>query len=62
MKGSVDIKFPERKSDATGQRPSWFPFGINSVADDNDAADPIPLTKRERSIGEAKPIPWWPFP
>lgn len=62
MKGSVDIKFPERKSDATGKHPSWFPFGINVPADDADSADPIPLTSREKSIGEAKPIPWWPFP
>ena len=61
MKGSADIKFPERESDATGKRPAWFPFQINSAADDNDAADPIPLTDREKSIGEAKPILWWPF-
>jgi hypothetical protein len=60
VKGSVDIKFPVRKSDATGQRPSWFPFGFNSRADDNDAADPIPLTPREKTIGERKPIPWLP--
>jgi hypothetical protein len=55
----VGMEFPEREADCTGQRPAWYPFQIN-VCDD-DAPDPVPLTAREMSIGDAKPIPWWPF-
>ena len=62
MNNEMKLWPPEREADATGRRPSWFPFQIQSSADDKDSADPIPMTDREKSIGTAKPIPWWPFP
>jgi hypothetical protein len=34
---------PKRESDCTGQRPSWFPFGVNVEACDRDNADPVPF-------------------
>lgn len=54
----VGIVFPERKSDCSGQRPSWYSFQI-SVCDD-DGPDPVGLTEREQSIPPAQPIPWGP--
>ena len=57
----MGIKWPVRESDASGRRPSWYPWVVNSQADDDDAADPLPMTARERSIGTAKPITWWPY-
>jgi hypothetical protein len=44
----VGLVLPVRSSDCTGERPSWHPFQVN-VCDD-DAADPVALTSRERSI------------
>jgi hypothetical protein len=54
------IYIPPRKSDCTGRRPSWFPLAVNVC--DWDAPDPVELTARHLTIGEAKPIPWDPTP
>lgn len=52
----IGLDIPERKSDCSGRRPSWYPFQINVC--DEDAPDPVPLTDRHLSVGPAKPIPW----
>lgn len=54
----VGMTFPERRSDPSGKRPSWYPFQVN--VGDEDAPDPIPLTPRQKSIGPPRPIPWRP--
>jgi hypothetical protein len=58
---SVGLCFPPKSSDCSGVRPEWFPFQIQVDACENDGPDPVELTARERSIGDAQPIPWWPF-
>lgn len=47
----IGLKIPERKSDCTGQRPSWHPFVFN-VCDD-DEPDPVPFTARHLSVPDA---------
>jgi hypothetical protein len=57
----VGYAIPRRESDCTGQRPSWFPFQIEVEACEGDEPDPIPLSDRDLTIGDADAIPWWPF-
>lgn len=46
----VGLIFPERESDYTGTRPSWYPFQIECVGAEDDDADPEALTSREREL------------
>jgi hypothetical protein len=48
------LHIPERKSDCTGVRPSWYPFVFNVC--DQDAPDPVPWTARHFRI-PPPPIP-----
>lgn len=57
----VGFVWPVREADCTGQRPAWVPFQIETAACENDGPDPVDLTARELSMGEAQPIPWWPY-
>lgn len=57
----VGMVFPVRDSDCSGVRPGWFPFQIQVDACENDGPDPVDMTARERSIGDAQPISWWPY-
>jgi hypothetical protein len=54
------IAMPKRESDCSGQRPSWFPFGVNVEACDLDNADPVPFFPRELALPVARAIPWSP--
>jgi len=54
----VGLAVPPRKADCTGRRPSTYPWQIQVDACDHDGPDPVPLTARERSIGDPQPIPW----
>jgi hypothetical protein len=49
----VGYHFPERKSDCSGGRPSWFPFQIAVCDVDEEAPDPLPTERHRR-------IPDWP--
>lgn len=42
----VGLAIPERKSDCSGVRPSWFSFAVNVCDEAEDAPDPAPLTSR----------------
>lgn len=44
----IGLDIPERKSDCSGVRPSWYPFQANVC--DEDAPDPEPLTERQKRI------------
>lgn len=50
------IPIPPRESDCSGTRPSWYPVVVNVC--DQDDPDPVPLTARHLTLGDAKPIPW----
>jgi len=52
----IGLHIPERKSDCSGVRPSWYPFQVNVC--DQDAPDPEPLTPREKRVpGYGYPTP-----
>lgn len=44
----IGLVLPVRMSDCSGARPSWWPFENNVC--NVDAAEPVALTARERSI------------
>lgn len=50
------VDFPERESDCSGQRPSWFPFQINVCDVDEDI---VPFTERQLRIPAAPDPPDW---
>lgn len=54
----VGLEIPDRESDCTGKRPSWYPFQINVCDDDAEDFDPLP-TERHRTIPDAPPAPSW---
>lgn len=49
----IGLHIPERKSDCTGQRPSWYPFQVNTCDAEFDPADPD-LTGRQMSTDPAR--------
>jgi len=53
----IGLSIPERRSDCTGQHPSWYPFQNQVDACEGDAPDPVPLTARHLSIGPPKSGP-----
>lgn len=58
----VGIQLPERRSDFTGKRPSWYPFQISQEGEDTDSPDFDPLpTDRHRTIPPAPPPPDWQY-
>lgn len=48
----VGLRIPERESDCSGVRPSWYPFQVNVCDAELDPADPD-LTGRQRSTDPA---------
>ena len=56
----VGLEIPERRSDCSGERPSWFPFA-NNVCDCDDAPDPEPLEGRQLTVPPAPPFEPYPM-
>ncbi len=46
----VGLTIPERKSDCSGVRPSWFPFAVNVCDWAEDQPDPAPLSARHLHV------------
>lgn len=46
----VGLVIPERRSDCTGQRPSWYPFQIQVDLCEGDSPDPPELSDRHFRI------------
>jgi hypothetical protein len=49
----IGLRIPERQSDCSGVRPSWYPFQMNVC--DQDAPDPVPLTDRQMNVQPPPP-------
>lgn len=49
----VRLRVPERRSDCSGVRPSWYPFQINVCDAELDPADPD-LTPRQMTTDPAR--------
>jgi len=49
----IGLDIPERKSDCSGVRPSWYPFQMNVC--DIDAPDEEPFTYRQLHVPPPPP-------
>lgn len=56
-------RIPERESDCSGERPSWYPFQIEVAAcDEDEATVTFPEDSRNLSLPSTFTSPsWWPY-